>query len=132
MVWGFKDLALSLKWLRSLLQCRFNPSPKNFCMMQAQPKKTKRKEKKISHSPSHYFQNLYCFHIYWLDLGFGAKFSWLLKFCELFFYIIHCFSFKPCGFFISVFYASIFFFRNKFRRYFHSWIFTLELLTLTQ
>lgn len=107
------------------------PQPRTsaWCRPSQKKQKTKRKEKEISHSPSHYFQNLYCFHIYWLDLGFGAKYSWLLKFCELFCCIIHCFSFKPCGFFISVFYASFFFseinFEDIFILGFSHWSFLL-------
>ena len=43
-----KDLVLSLLWLRSLLWCRFDPWPGNFCMPQVWPKeKRKGKEKKI-------------------------------------------------------------------------------------
>ena len=37
-----KDLALSPLWLRSLLWCGFDPSPRNVCMPQLQPKKGKK------------------------------------------------------------------------------------------
>ena len=37
-----KDPALSLLWLRSLLWYRFDAWPRNFCMLQAQPKKEKK------------------------------------------------------------------------------------------
>ena len=39
-----KDLVLSLLWLGSLLWCRFDPWPGNFCMQRAQPKKKKKKK----------------------------------------------------------------------------------------
>ena len=38
-----KDLSLSMLWLRSLLCCRFDPWPGNFCMLQVQSKKKKKK-----------------------------------------------------------------------------------------
>ena len=37
-----KDLALSLVWLGSLLWCRFDPWPRNFCMPRACPLPTKK------------------------------------------------------------------------------------------
>ena len=46
-IWEFpnglvvKDLALSLLWLRSRLWCGFSPWPRNFHMLQAQPKEKK-------------------------------------------------------------------------------------------
>ena len=33
-----KGLALPLSWLRSLLWCRFDPWPRNFCLLPARPK----------------------------------------------------------------------------------------------
>ena len=41
-----KDQALSLQWFRSLLWCRFDPWPRNFCMPRMPPKKKKKKKKK--------------------------------------------------------------------------------------
>ena len=38
-----KDPALSLQRLGLLLWCRFNPWPRNFCTLQVQPKKKKKK-----------------------------------------------------------------------------------------
>ena len=38
---AFKDLALSLLWLGSLLWHSFDPWPRNFHMLQAEPKKKK-------------------------------------------------------------------------------------------
>ena len=38
-----KDPALSLPWLRMLLWCGFDSWPGNFCIMQAQTKKKKKK-----------------------------------------------------------------------------------------
>ena len=40
-----KDLALSLQQLKSLLWHQFNPLPRNFYMLWAQPKKEKKKVK---------------------------------------------------------------------------------------
>ena len=42
----FKDPALSLLWLRSLLWCGFHPRPRNFCMPKACPIPTTTKKKK--------------------------------------------------------------------------------------
>ena len=45
-----KDLALSLQWLGSLLWHELDPEPGNFHMLQAQPKKGKKKKLIILHS----------------------------------------------------------------------------------
>ena len=41
-----KDLVLSLLWHGLLLWHRFSPWPRNFCMLQSQPKKKKKKKKR--------------------------------------------------------------------------------------
>ena len=41
--WG-EDLVLSLLWLRSLLECWFSSCPRNFCMLQAEPKRKQTKK----------------------------------------------------------------------------------------
>ena len=51
-----KDLVLSLLWLGSLLWCRFDPWPGNFCMQRAQPKK----KKKLKNAFLTYFQLVMC------------------------------------------------------------------------
>ena len=42
-----EDPALALSWLGSLLWCRFSHWPGNFHMLQAQPKKKKRKNPRV-------------------------------------------------------------------------------------
>ena len=42
MVQQVKDLVVSLQWLRSLLWCRFDSWPRNFFMLQVQPKGNKK------------------------------------------------------------------------------------------
>ena len=45
-----KDPVLSLQWLGSLLWGGFDSWPRNFCMLQARPKKKKKKKKRIFYS----------------------------------------------------------------------------------
>ena len=48
-----KDPNLSLRWLWWLLLRRFNPWPRNFCMLQAQPKKIKKNKKQKTKKKNH-------------------------------------------------------------------------------
>ena len=43
-----KDLVLSLQWLGLLLWCGFDPWPRNFHMLEVQPKKKKKNLENIS------------------------------------------------------------------------------------
>ena len=44
-----KDLVLLLQWLGLLLWCRFDPWPRNFCMLRAWPQKNTEGKKVREH-----------------------------------------------------------------------------------